>query len=212
MGFIESLLGSNNTINYLGAAGFFACVLISLFVIGLYFKQIKEHKGGGQTEPGEWDGIKEFSNPLPAGWTVSFILMLIWAIWYWVAGYPLNAYSQIGELNSETKAFNDKFEAAWQNAGPEKLVKIGESVFLAQCAQCHGLTADGNSGRAADLRKYASEFDEETSKAIVVGFVQAGTGGVVGANGIGVMPSFNASGLLNDKQQEAVAAYIAARK
>jgi cytochrome c oxidase cbb3-type subunit 3 len=204
---IESLLGSNNTINYLGAAGFFVCVLISLFVIGLYFKQIKEHKGGGETEEGEWDGIKEFKNPLPTGWTIGFILVLVWAIWYWVLGYPLNAYSQIGELNQETRQWNDEFASKWQNPTPATLAKMGQSVFLAQCSQCHGLTADGNSGRAADLRKYAtSEFGPDSAGAIVL-FAKYGTSGA-----IGTMPSFEAAGTLNDKQYEAVAAYLTTKK
>ncbi|MDR2151792.1 MAG: c-type cytochrome [Helicobacteraceae bacterium] len=210
---IESLLGgSNNTINYLGAAGFIVCVLISLFVIGQYFKQIKDHKGGGQTEPGEWDGIKEFSNPLPAGWTISFILVLIWAIWYWVAGYPLNAYSQIGEWNQETAEWNNAFAAKWQSPSEADLVAMGKSVFLAQCSQCHGLTADGNSGRAADLRKYAdrAQFDVETAKLTVATFAENGTFGARGAQDIGVMPSIKAAGTINDQQIQAVAAYLAA--
>jgi cytochrome c oxidase cbb3-type subunit 3 len=212
---IESLLGgSDNTINYLGAAGFIVCVLISLFVIGLYFKQIKDHKGGGETEAGEWDGIKEFSNPLPVGWTISFILALVWAIAYWTYLYPLNTYSQIGEWNQESKEWSKQFEAKWQNPSQDTLVKMGKSVFLAQCSQCHGLTADGNSGRAADLRKYAdsTQFPPEVSKDIIVSFAQYGTGGAVGAQGIGIMPSFEAAGVLSEKQYEAVAAYLTANK
>jgi cytochrome c oxidase cbb3-type subunit 3 len=204
---IEALLGgSNDTINYLGAAGFLVCVLISLFVIGQYFKQIKEHKGGGATEEGEWDGIKELSNPLPSGWTISFILMLVWAIWYWALGYPLNAYSQIGEWNQENTEWNQRHAAQWQNPSGDELVKMGKSVFLAQCSQCHGLTADGNSGRAADLRKYATP-DFAGLESVIVQFAKYGTKGE-----IGTMPSFEAAGTLNEKQYEAVAAYLTAGK
>ncbi|MDR2638842.1 MAG: c-type cytochrome [Helicobacteraceae bacterium] len=210
---IESLLGSNNTINYLGAAGFFVCVLISLFVIGQYFKQIKEHKGGGATEQGEWDGIKEYSNPLPTGWTISFILMLIWAIWYWALGYPLSAYSQIGEWNKETAEWNAAFAAKWENPSNEALVDMGKSVFLAQCSQCHGPTADGNNGRAANLQVYFTEGTPEFgNKDQVVFFAKNGTFGSKGAREIGVMPSFESAGILNEKQYEAVATYLTTPK
>ncbi|MDR1910913.1 MAG: c-type cytochrome [Helicobacteraceae bacterium] len=204
---VEGLLGgSNSTIYILGVAGFFVVVLISLFVIGLYLKRIKADKGGGQTEPGEWDGIKEYRNPIPAGWAISFVLVLICAIWYWVAGYPLGAYSQVGEYNTEVSEWNGKFSEKWKNPSTETLVDMGKSVYLTQCAPCHGNTLDGNSGRAADLRKYATA-DFAGSESAIVSFALYGTKGEIGQ-----MPSFEAAGTLNELQLSAAAAYITSSK
>lgn len=152
---IESLFGgSTQIINILGGIGFFAVVVITAWVIWVYMKQIKEHKGGGELDEGEWDGIREYKNPLPLGWAVTFAGLMIWAIWYWFIGYPLNAYSQIGEWNQETNEHLSKFESKWHNADKATLIAMGESVYLAQCSQCHGNTADGLGGRAADLTAY----------------------------------------------------------
>ncbi|MDR2033178.1 MAG: c-type cytochrome [Helicobacteraceae bacterium] len=204
---VEGLLGgSNSTIYILGVAGFFVVVLISLFVIGLYFKQIKSDKGGGQAESGEWDGIKEYRNPIPAGWAISFVLVLIWAIWYWTHGYPLESYSQVGEYNQEKSEWDAKFAAKWENPTKETLVDMGKSVYLTQCSPCHGNTLDGNSGRAADLRKYATP-DFAGSEEAIASFALYGTKGEIGE-----MPSFEAAGTINDKQIQAVAAYITSSK
>ncbi|MDR2904549.1 MAG: c-type cytochrome [Helicobacteraceae bacterium] len=205
---VEGLFGgSNATINILGAAGFFAVVLITAWVLAVYFKRIKEDKGDGQTEDGEWDGIKEYAHPIPVGWTICFILMLIWAIWYWLLGYPLNAYSQVGEYNQETTEWNNEFQNKWQNLSGGALVKMGEGLYLNNCAQCHGLTRDGNGGRAADL-KALGYVGNPNMAPVVVSFAQFGTGGVVGGRGIGVMPAFESAGVLNEKQYEAIAAYV----
>ncbi|MDR3163195.1 MAG: c-type cytochrome [Helicobacteraceae bacterium] len=202
---IESLLGSNNTINLLGGIGFFAVVIITVAIVALYFKQIKEHKGGGaRFSEGEWDGIKEYDSPVPVGWTLSFALMLIWAIWYWLAGYPLNAYTQIGELNTEIKEYNAQYEKTWSDISGAKLIAMGKSVYIANCSQCHGLTKDGLNGRAADLRKYSGpEWADGVGEITITGFAQAGVKG-----DIGTMPSFEQVGTFTDLHYKAVAAYL----
>lgn len=154
---IESLFGgSTQIINILGGIGFFAVVVITAYVFWFYIKQMREHKGGGEFDEGEWDGIREYKNPLPIGWSVIFVATMIWAMWYWLFGYPLHSYSQIGEWNQESSEYQAKFEDQWKNASKETLVAMGESVFLAQCAQCHGNTADGLGERAADLVAYGT--------------------------------------------------------
>ncbi|MDR0747819.1 MAG: c-type cytochrome [Helicobacteraceae bacterium] len=202
---IESLLGSSNTINWLGGLGFFAVVIITVAIVALYFKQIKEHKGGGaRLTEGEWDGIRDYDLPVPAGWTLSFALLLIWAIWYWLVGYPLNAYTQIGELNSEIKEYNAQYEKTWSNIDSEGLVKMGKSVYIANCSQCHGLTNDGLGGKAADLRKYSGpEWADGVGEMTIVGFAQAGVKGE-----IGTMPSFDEIGTFTELHYKAVAAYL----
>ncbi|GHV59858.1 hypothetical protein FACS1894103_4120 [Campylobacterota bacterium] len=204
---IESLFGGSTlTINILGIAGFFAVVLITAIALWVYAKQIKDYKGGDELEEGEWDGIKEYQNPLPVGWAVIFAGLLIWAIAYWVFLYPLNAYSQIGEYNQETAEYNKQFQKQWSNPSEATLKAMGESVFLAQCAQCHGLDAKGNGGRAADLRtKYGGTGIENADAVSLI--AQYGMKG-----DIGTMPSFASAGTLTDIQYQAVATYIVTTK
>ncbi|MDR0408497.1 MAG: c-type cytochrome [Campylobacteraceae bacterium] len=154
---MSDLFGFSN-INELALAGAAATLVITLIAIAIYFKSIASDKSSGELSDGAWDGIKEYKNPLPLGWAVSFLGLGIWAIWYMFAGYPLNAYSQIGEYNEEVAGHNAKFEAKWQNADEATLRNMGESVFSVQCAPCHGLTGDGIDGKmAADLTKWGTD-------------------------------------------------------
>ena len=65
--------------------------------MGKYVKQMKIAKEGGELSEHSWDGIGEYKNPLPLGWAIVYALVIVWALWYMLAGYPLNSYSQIGE-------------------------------------------------------------------------------------------------------------------
>jgi len=153
----------SDNINLLALAGAAATLIISAIVISIYYKSIQNKKSGGELSDGNWDGIKEYKNPLPLGWAISFLVLCLWAIWYMCApagspfAYPLSAYSQVGEYNEEVQAYNTKFEAKWQNLDDATLVSMGESIFLVQCAPCHGITGDGIDGKAADLTKWGTE-------------------------------------------------------
>ena len=154
---IESLFGgSAEIINILGGIGFFVVVVITGYVAFFYIRKMKTATAEGEKSAEEWDGIYEFKNPLPVGWAVILIASIFWAIWYWTVGYPLKAYSQIGEWNQETKEYLAKFEETWKNPDQDTLKAMGESIFLAQCAQCHGLQADGLDGKAANLVEYGT--------------------------------------------------------
>ena len=104
-----------------------------------------------ELENENWDGIGEYKNPVPFGWAVMFLGTMIWSMWYFITGYPLNAYSQIGEYNEDTAVLNAKFEKQYASITGDRLVEMGESVFLAECKVCHGLSADGIDGKSANL-------------------------------------------------------------
>jgi len=78
-------------------------------------------------------------------------------MWYFTIGYPVNAFSQIGQYNEEVKTLNTKFDKKYANLKGEQLVNMGESIYLVECVACHGLNADGNDGTdAADLNQRIS--------------------------------------------------------
>lgn len=144
-------------VNILGGLGFFVVVGVTTYVVAVYMKKMKEKSVSAAPLADEnWDGIGEYKNDIPTGWFVIYFALIIWSAWYFLLGYPLNAYSQIGEYNDEVAAHNAKFTAKFANADEATLKAMGESVFLAQCSQCHGQTGDGMNGKAADFSKWGN--------------------------------------------------------
>jgi cytochrome c oxidase cbb3-type subunit 3 len=151
-GYVGDIIGGD-TVNILTLIGAIAILGLTIGVGLKYVNQIKNDKASGVLAEENWDGIGEYKNPLPVGWAVSFIGVIVFFIYYLLVGYPVWAYSQIGEYNEEVKAYNEKFEAKHKNMSHDELKAMGESIFLVNCAPCHGVTADGMDGKAADLTK-----------------------------------------------------------
>ena len=183
-------------VNLLALVGAVAIVALTAFVAGKYVRQMKIAKEGGELSEHSWDGIGEYKNPLPLGWAVVYVLVIVWALWYMLAGYPLNSYSQIGEYNEEVAAANAKFEKSFANPDAKTLHAMGESVFLVQCSACHGITGDGINGKAADLSKWGSEEG-------IYDTIINGSKGL--EYPMGEMPA----GMADEEGAKAIAAYIA---
>jgi cytochrome c oxidase cbb3-type subunit 3 len=182
-----------NQLTFLGA------VVIAVLAFGVaakYISQMKTDTASGELAEENWDGIGEYKNELPAGWAYSFLGLLIWTVWYFLWGYPLNAYSQIGEYNEEVKAYNAKFEAKHANPDQATLAQMGKSIFLVQCAPCHGNTGDGLDGKAHDFTKRMSK--EQVLDVINNGQNQLGYP-------MGAMPGGMASGAAAEEIAEYVA-------
>jgi cytochrome c oxidase cbb3-type subunit 3 len=142
---------NGDIVNMLAVAGAVALVIITVFVVIKYVRQMQTDTADGELAEESWDNIGEYKNPVPMGWAIMFLGTMVWGMWYFIAGYPVNAYSQIGEYNEDTKVHNDKFEAKYAEITGDRLIAMGESVFLAECKVCHGLAADGIDGTAANL-------------------------------------------------------------
>jgi cytochrome c oxidase cbb3-type subunit 3 len=148
---------NGDIVNMLAIAGAVALVIITVFVVIKYVRQMQTDTATGELADESWDNIGEYKNPVPMGWAIMFLGTMIWGMWYFVAGYPVNAYSQIGEYNEDVAAHDAKFEKEYANIKGERLVDMGESVYLVECVACHGLNADGNNEvDAADLNKRIS--------------------------------------------------------
>lgn len=186
----------SDNINLLSLLGALVIVVLTLAVAGKYFRAMQTAKqNDAELSEHEWDGIGEYKNDIPAGWAVAFVLTLVWAIWYFLMGYPLNSYSQIGEYNDEVRAYNETFKAKHQNLDTKTLTDMGSGIFLVQCSACHGVTGDGINGKAANLNIWGSEE----------GMVDAIVNGSKGLEyPMGEMPA----GLLDADSAKAVAAYI----
>ncbi len=176
--------------------GAVAVAVLTASVSVKYINQIKTDTASGELADENWDGIGEYKNELPSGWAYSFLGLFIWSMWYGLIGYPVNAYSQIGEYNEEVLAYNAKFEATHKNADAATLKEMGESIYLVQCAQCHGTTGDGLSGKAQDFT--ARMTKDQVLDAINNGSSQLGYA-------MGAMPA----GMAQGEQAEEIAAYVA---
>lgn len=172
-----------------------AIIILTVGVVGKYVKQMQNDKSSGELTKENWDGIGEYKNPLPIGWSLSFLGTIVWGLWYFLAGYPLNSYSQIGEYNEEVKEHSTRFESKFSNPDKATLMGMGEGVFLVQCAPCHGVIGDGINGKAANLTKWGTE------EAVVATILN----GAKGSNyPMGEMPA----GLLDAASAKAVAAFM----
>ena len=147
-----------NTLTFLGAA---AILTISTFVVLKYINQMKNDIASGELADENWDGIGEYKNPVPTGWAIIYVGAIIWMFWYFTVGYPINGFSQIGQWNEETNEYNAKFKEKWTNPNEQTLNAMGQSIFLVQCAPCHGVDAEGIAGKAQDLTKRISKEQVE---------------------------------------------------
>jgi len=182
----------DDPINQLTFLGAIVIAVLSFGVSAKYINQMKTDKAEGELAKENWDGIGEYKNELPPGWAYSFLATMIWGIWYFLVGYPLNAFSQVGQYNEEVKAYNEKFQEHHKNPNKE----MGESIFLVQCAPCHGETGDGLSGKAQD---FTSRFTKEQ----VLHVIKNGQNQL--KYPMGAMPAGMAAGA----DAEAIATYVA---
>ena len=199
---------NGDIVNMLAIAGAVALVIITVFVVIKYVRQMQTDTATGELADESWDNIGEYKNPVPMGWAIMFLGTMIWGMWYFTVGYPVNAYSQIGEYNEEVAEKNAQFEKKYANIKGEELVNMGESVYLVECVACHGLNADGNNEiDAADLNKRISAKS-------VKHVIEHGSNNNLLYQG-SMMPDRN--GLLNmatgqvitDKEIDAVSQYVA---
>ena len=194
-----------NILTVLAAA---ALVIITVFVVIKYVRQMQVDTATGELADENWDGIGEYKNPVPFGWAIMFLGTMVWGMWYFLIGYPVNAYSQIGEYNEEVAGHDAKFEKQYAAITGDRLVEMGESVYLAECKVCHGLSADGIDGKAANLNV---RFEAKSVKYVVEN----------GSNNhlMGIeMPMPDRNGLMNankdyapitDAEIDAVSSYVA---
>ncbi len=210
----DSFALGEDYINDLTMLAGFAIIGITVFVALKYVNQIKNDKAGGELAEERWDGIGEYKNPIPTGWGMMFIATMVWQLWYFFIGYPTNQFSQIGQYNEEVLEYQAKFESKWSSISDNELVGMGQSVFLVQCAPCHGVDAEGIDGKAQNLTKRISA---ESVKAVIlkgsaaIGNNPAGNLGYA----MGAMPDrnglFNANSgaMISDTEIATVSAFVA---
>jgi cytochrome c oxidase cbb3-type subunit 3 len=109
----------------------------------------------------EYDGIKEYNNPLPRWWITMFWLSIVFAIGYLIA-YPgfgrfpgVLGWTSHKEVAADEAAYQKQYGAIYTNFAKvpiEELIndpramKIAGKLFANNCAACHGSNAKGGQG------------------------------------------------------------------
>ncbi len=187
---------ATDDVHQLGLLGALLILVISAVAIGKYLKQIKNETSTGDLTDETWDGIGEYRNPIPVGWAIFYVGTIIWSLWYILAGYPVKAFSQIGQYNEEVAAHNAAFQSKWDNPSDETLMEMGEGVYLVQCAPCHGIAGDGIDGKAAGFDRWGTALG-------VLDVINNGSKGL--GYPMGTMPG----GLASGDNAKAISAYVA---
>ncbi|SLN47864.1 Cbb3-type cytochrome c oxidase subunit CcoP [Aquimixticola soesokkakensis] len=182
-----------------------------------------------ETTGHSWDGIEELNNPLPKWWLYTLYVTIVWAFIYALA-YPawpglrgasagFLGFSTRGEVAGDIarfEALNASIDSALAAADLTEItpgsdlytyaLNAGHSVFLNNCAQCHGAGAAGNVG-------YPNLLDDDWLWGGTLADIQYSvTHGVRNTDDADArysqMPKFGADGILEDAQIAQVVNYV----
>lgn len=114
----------------------------------------------------DYDGIREYDNPMPGWWSWIFVLTIgfsgVYFLFVTLAGgglSPLGFYerSQIEDANRQFALMGDVSSdpaSLMKLSHDEKVLRIGQSIFQGNCAACHGPAGAGLTGPNLTDEKY----------------------------------------------------------
>lgn len=100
----------------------------------------------------EYDGIKEYDNPLPNWWLVTFLGAVIFSFVYWVHYEFGGGWTQYDELEHDLAAISkmqknapksQESESELAALLPNLSVQNGQNHYAGKCASCHGQKGEG---------------------------------------------------------------------
>lgn len=111
----------------------------------------------------EYDGIREYDNPLPRWWVIILWVSVVWSVVYLinvipgVGSGPGRAQNYANEMDAARAKYGDTKAAAQQAAPVDDAtltamaadpaqVAAGKQVFMTNCVACHREDAGGNIG------------------------------------------------------------------
>ena len=110
----------------------------------------------------DYDGIKEYDNPMPAWWLWLFYATIAWSVFYvaalgvgWIDDYDAQLERGKAEI-AEKRAAAEEDAVGWDEEEIEALLDDedaladGEQSYASKCAQCHGEQGGGGVGPAFD--------------------------------------------------------------
>ena len=101
----------------------------------------------------DYDGIREFDNPLPAWWLWTFAITTVFGIVYWMWYHSLPAegsfevhFAELAEFQQAIAANAVSEEELVAIAKDPAAIEAGKATFMAQCKSCHGEKGEGGIG------------------------------------------------------------------
>lgn len=124
--------------------------------------------GEVKTTEHEYDGIEEYDNPLPRWWFYMFLATFVFAVGYLVIypglglykGVPITEYdgktwTAVNELRADQAKAEEVYNQTYgtfakmpiaELANKQEAMKMAQTLFLDNCALCHGSDGGGNPG------------------------------------------------------------------
>ncbi|MFY8161202.1 MAG: cbb3-type cytochrome c oxidase N-terminal domain-containing protein [Candidatus Kapaibacteriota bacterium] len=109
----------------------------------------------------DFDGIKEFDNPLPPWWVglfyLTIIISIVYILYYHVSGFgPSQREEYLNEINSfkneklakSSGAPEDSFKdgETFTAMTEETSIVAGSQIYKTNCSSCHGVAGEGGIG------------------------------------------------------------------
>lgn len=106
----------------------------------------------------QYDGIREYDNPLPGWWKLLFVVTIAFSAWYVVYYHMGQGESVQGEYDRQMLELYDLQAKEILKLGPitdETIAKVGSQpeviagargLFAQRCAVCHGTAGEGSIG------------------------------------------------------------------
>lgn len=97
----------------------------------------------------EYDGIREYDNPLPSWWLMTFLGAIIFSFNYFIHYTWGGGQTQDQELAMHLEALPKALEKIWNEnelvgkIDGNEMVMNGKMVFDSKCAACHGQEGQG---------------------------------------------------------------------
>lgn len=188
----------------------------------------KDPATGRLTTGHEWNGIEELETPIPRVVIFFLTVTTLFAIGYWVLmpAWPLGVTYTKGLLGIDQRAVVTKqvedaaaTRAAWTGriaeasladiaADPDLMNHVretGRTLFIDNCAACHGTRGTGGPGfpnLAAKAWLWGGEPDT------IAETIRIGINATNDETRVSQMMAFGRDGVLDDRQVRAVAAYV----
>ncbi|MGX5721722.1 cytochrome-c oxidase, cbb3-type subunit III [Shinella zoogloeoides] len=188
----------------------------------------KDPATGRLTTGHEWNGIEELETPIPRVVIFFLTVTTLFAIGYWILmpAWPLGVTYTKGLLGIDQRAVVTKqvedaaaTRAAWTGriaeasladiaADPDLMNHVretGRTLFIDNCAACHGTRGTGGPGfpnLAAKAWLWGGEPDT------IAETIRIGINATNEETRVSQMMAFGRDGVLDDRQVRAVAAYV----
>lgn len=106
----------------------------------------------------EYDGIREYDNPLPSWWVLLFVVSIVFSVGYWFYYQWGEGETVVGQYDRQMLALADIQTKQLLKMGPisdkmifgighkQDLMKSTAGTFAAKCAVCHGAAGEGKIG------------------------------------------------------------------